>query len=243
MGQINEFEFHLWNIYHEQTRLRSAFKSSAPQTRTHLVLRTSLFCQPPAHHLHLPRVQVGGRRRRHGKLDLLSLLGLHFDLGWHRSIHVSGSWGVWLPVERRGHWQRSLHLPGRSSHYWVVPLLSPCPLSLSLCLLLSLSLTFVAKKLRTLVLSPVPAVAYIQHLPLFSLFLPSLTTRAAGLNEASLDLVWREREVGGQSVGEWPISNKGGVCWKGGVATSQRNGLGVFFCLSRLMLICYQKKK
>lgn len=81
----------------------------------------------------------------------------------------------------------------------MVPLLSPCPLSLSRSV--SLSLTFVVKKLRTLVLFAVPAVEYIQHLPLFSPVLPSLTTRAAGVNEASLHLGGERQRSGRAEYG------------------------------------------
>lgn len=35
---------------------------------------------PPAHHFHLPGVQVGWRRGRNRKLDLLPLFGLFVDL-------------------------------------------------------------------------------------------------------------------------------------------------------------------
>lgn len=56
-------------------------------------------CPPPAHHLHLPRVQVGGHRGRHSKMDL-PLLWLPLVLGRHMGLHGSGSWGS--DSQRRG---------------------------------------------------------------------------------------------------------------------------------------------
>lgn len=121
------------------------------------------------------------------------------------------------------------NLPGRSSHCSVVPLLNPFPLclspSLSLsCFLyfsLSVSLTLVANKLRTLFLSPVPAVESIHHLPLFCPFLPSLTTSAAGVNETSLWISGGERErngwaeIGGSVLIRMKVGPSGNGEWSG----------------------------
>lgn len=78
----------------------------------------NIICTLPAHHLHLPRVQIGGGRGRHGKMDLFPLLVLSLDLGWHGGLHVSGSWGSdsqWRPKDL-------CTLSGGISHSWVVPL-------------------------------------------------------------------------------------------------------------------------
>lgn len=108
----------------------------------------------------------------------------------------------------------------------VVSLLNPSPLSICL------ALTLVVKKLRILLLFPLPAVENSQHAPLFSLFLPSLTTRAAGVNEASLWVSAGEREGKG-----W--AQCGGVAWLerrrgrgergSGPSLQRRRGLGGIF--------------
>lgn len=146
-----------------------------------------------------------------------------------------GSTSTWLgteasmsldPEESDSQWKGQVtgkvhsNLPGWSSHCWVLSLLNPC--LLSVCL----ALTLAVRKLRILFLFAVPAVGNIRHLALFSLFLPSLTTRAAGVNEASLWVSGGDREKWvGRRWGEWLVSKEGVVIVKGRVIRACRGGV------------------
>lgn len=112
----------------------------------------------------------------------------------------------------------------KSSHCWVVPVLNPCPLSVPFCLSLSDSCTQEIK--NSCPLSCSSSWIYSAFDPCSPLFLPSLATRAAGVNEAILKSLWWERKVGGQRMGgvvffkwRWGHRERGvarahrGVCW------------------------------
>lgn len=190
--------------------LQTALNSSFPQTHMYLFLLTIYSVN------HLLTISTWRGSRLVGAEDgtanwifFLSLGSTSTWVGTEASMSLD-------PEESDSQWKGQVtgkdhsNLPGRSSHCWVVSLLNPRPLSICL------ALTLVVTKLRILFFFSAPAVESIQHLPLFFLFLPSLTTRAAGVNEASLWVSGGEREKRvGRAWGSGLTQKKAWSLWKG----------------------------